>query len=116
MNWFRLTFSRSAARASSAWSVCGIRRSSRPLCDCTDFGSGTSLPSRSAVSTHAATAPATRSSASSGLDPRALQPGSASIVATHPSASVSSRTRVTGYGTSRGSTGSGCFGGSLVAR
>ena len=31
MNGFRLTFSRSAARASSAWSAAGIRSSRRPL-------------------------------------------------------------------------------------
>jgi hypothetical protein len=31
MNWFRLTPSRSAVRASSAWSAAGMRKSKRPL-------------------------------------------------------------------------------------
>jgi hypothetical protein len=93
MNWFRLTFSRSAVRASSAWSVCGIRSSRRPLWDPAVFGSGTSLPSRLAAKSHAAIASEARSIASSGVAPRAVQPGSASIVASH---SPCSCTRVTG--------------------
>ena len=94
MNWLRLTLSRSAIRASSACSVCGIRSSSRPLWDWAVFGSGTFLPSRLAEASQAVIASPARSTASSGLAPRAVQPGSASIVATHSSSS--SCTRVTG--------------------
>src|SRR5688500_13318511 len=51
MNWFRLTPSRSATRASSAWSWAGMRRSSLPLGDGFERSSGCSTAADGAAAT-----------------------------------------------------------------
>jgi hypothetical protein len=89
MNWLRLTSSRSAARASSAWSDCGIRTSRRPLCDAAERGFGMSRPCATASSIHARIASWTRAAASSGVAPSAVQPGSSSTFALQPAPGAS---------------------------
>jgi hypothetical protein len=102
MNWFRLTFSRSAAFVSAACSVRGMRRSRRPLGVASDLGSGMSRPSFSATVIQAAIAPLSPAIASSAVSARLVQSGSSSAAATHfPPFSSPSCTRVMWYGRSR---------------
>ena len=83
MSWLRLTPSRSAARARSAWSVRGMRTSSLPLGSCSAAGSGISRCRSSASANQVDIRLRTRATASSGVAAVAEQPGSSSTCASH---------------------------------